>query len=65
MFKCYSTYFIVYASYFNLITAHYVDVWGIGFTRFQVIVMINLFVYIFYYCYYYVLSVRKLYLLDV
>jgi len=54
MFKCYCTYFIVYARYSNLITVHCVDVKGAGFTRFQVNVIIDLFVYIFYY----VLSVQ-------
>jgi len=61
MFKCYCTYLIVYTSYTNLITAHCVDVKGVGFTHFQIIVIIDLFVYIFYY----VLSARKLYLMDV
>jgi len=50
----------VYARYSNLITAHCVDHQDVGFTRFQVIAIIELFVYIFYF----VLSVRKLYLLD-
>jgi len=57
---CYCTYFIVYTSYSNFISAHGVDVWGVGVTLFEIIVFIDLFVYI----YYYVLSVRKLYWLD-